>query len=185
MKEALKGVPKPWLEIGVGTGRLAEKLGISFGVDPSEEMLRKAFERGTKVVRAVAKHLPFPSESFGGAAIIVTLCFLDDPLKALKGCFHILRKGGVLVLGMVPRESSWGRFYLKKKDEGHPFYSGAHFHTTQETINLSEQAGFELEAIFSTLFEGPKECARIRPYPPKPGWMKRAGFVCVKARKPR
>jgi SAM-dependent methyltransferase len=184
LQGAFREVLEPRLEIGVGTGRSAEKLGIDFGVDPSEEMLRKAFGRGIKVVKAAAEHLPFPSDFFGGVVIIVTLCFLDDPLKALRECFHVLRKGGILVLGIVPRESRWGRFYLKKKEGGHPFYSGAHFYTTQESINLSEQAGFELEAIFSTLFEGPKECARIRSYPPKARWMKKAGFGCIKFRKP-
>lgn len=184
LKKVCRGVPGPWLDIGVGTGRFAKKLGIDFGVDPSEEMLRKASERGIRVVKAVAEHLPFSSESFGGAAIIITFCFLDDPSKALKECFHILRKGGIVVVGMVPRESSWGKFYLKKKEKGHPFYSGAHFQTTQEVIKLSGQAGFELETIFSTLFEEPKECALIKSYPPKPEWMKRAGFVCIKAKKP-
>jgi len=184
LKEAFRGASEPWLEIGVGTGRFAEKLGIDFGVDPSEEMLKKAFERGIKVVKAVAEDLSFPSNSFGGVAIIVTLCFLDDPEKALKECFYVLRKGGILILGIVPRESKWGRFYLNKKKKGHSFYSVAHFYAIQEVINLSEKIGFELEALFSTLFEGPEECAQIRPYPPKPGWMRKAGFVCIKMRKP-
>jgi len=43
--EALKKVvPKKGkgLEIGVGTGRFAEPLGISYGLDPSEKMLEIA-----------------------------------------------------------------------------------------------------------------------------------------------
>ncbi|HDZ25245.1 hypothetical protein LCGC14_1252330 [marine sediment metagenome] len=184
LKKAFGGTSKPWLEIGIGTGRFTEKLGIDFGVDPSEEMLKKALERGIKVVKGVAEHLPFPPNSFAGVAIIVTLCFLDDPEKALKECFYILRKGGILVLGIVPRKSSWGRSYLNKKKKGHPFYCAAHFYSTQEVINLSEKIGFELEVLFSTLFEGPEECAQIRLYPPKPGWVKKAGFVCIKMRKP-
>jgi len=184
LKEAFRGSWRPRLEIGVGTGRFAEKLMIDFGVDPSEEMLRKASERGIQVTKAVAEELPFPSDFFGGLAMILTLCFLDDPSKALRECFRILTKGGILLLGIVPRESSWGRFYLKKKEEEHPFYSGAHFYTTQETINLSEQAGFKLETVFSTLFEEPEEYAQVSPYPSKPQETRKGGFVCIKMRKP-
>lgn len=184
LKEAFRGAMRPWLEVGVGPGRFAEKLKIDFGVDPSQEMLRKAFQREVKVTRAVAEHLPFPRNFFGGVAMIVTLCFLDEPSKALKECFYVLRKGGGLILGIVPRESRWGRFYLEKKSKGHPFYSAAHFYTVQEAKNLLEKAGFELENVFSTLFEDPEEPSPIRPYPPVLNWMKKAGFICLRMRKP-
>lgn len=184
LKEAFRGVMRPWLEIGVGPGRFAGKLKIDFGVDPSQEMLRKASKRGIKVTRAVAEHLPFPQNFFGGIAIIVTLCFLDEPSKALKECFCVLRKGGSLILGIVPRESRWGRFYLGKGRRGHPFYSAAHFYTVREARDLLERADFELENVFSTLFEDPEEPLQIRPYPPALNWTKKAGFVCLRMRKP-
>lgn len=184
VREAFQGVPRPWLEVGVGTGRFTEKIGIDFGIDPSEKMLREAIKREIKVVKAKAENLPFLPNFFGGIAIIVTFCFLDDPLKALKECFRALKKDGKLVLGIVPRDSSWGRFYLKKKEEGHPFYSVAHFYAVKEAINFSEKIGFKLETAFSTLFEEPTECAKIKPYPPKPNLVKNAGFVSIKLRKP-
>ena len=183
LREAFRGSGRPSLEIGVGTGRFAEKLMIDFGVDPSEEMLKKASERGIEVVEAIAEELPFPSNFFSAVAIILTLCFLDDHSKALRESFRILTKGGILLLGIVPRESNWGRFYLEKK-KGHPFYSLAHLHTTQESISLSKEAGFELESISSTLFEGPEERTEIRPYPSKPQETRKGGFVCIKMRKP-
>ena len=58
LKEAFRGIQRPWLEIGVGTGKFAEKLKIDFGVDPSEEMLRKTFRRGIKSARAMSNSLP-------------------------------------------------------------------------------------------------------------------------------
>ena len=183
VREAFQGIPEPWLEVGVGTGRFAEKIGIDFGIDPSEKMLKEATKRKIKAVKATAEHLPFLPDFFGGIAIIVTFCFLDNPLRALKECFYVLRKDGKLVLGIVPRDSSWGRFYLKKKEEGHPFYSVAHFYTVKEAISLSEKIGFKLETVFSTLFEEPAECINIRPYLPEPKPVKNAGFVCIKLRK--
>jgi ubiquinone/menaquinone biosynthesis C-methylase UbiE len=184
LKKVYRGVPEPWLEIGVGTGRFAERLGIVFGVDPSEKMLSKASRRDIKVVQGLAECLPFPLGSFGGLAMVVTLCFLDNPSEALREGFRVLSRGGALILGIVPRESSWGKFYSEKKREGHPFYSVAYFYSVQETIKASEEVGFQLEAVFSTLFEEPETCTKIRSYPPAPGWTKRAGFVCIKMRKP-
>jgi hypothetical protein len=34
-QKALPLLPKPWLEIGVGSGRFAQSLGIEIGLDPS------------------------------------------------------------------------------------------------------------------------------------------------------
>lgn len=185
LRKVFQEIPEPWLEVGVGTGRFAKKIGIEFGIDPSEEMLKKAIKRKIKVAKAKAENLPFSSDSFGGTAMIVTFCFLDNPLNALKECYRVLRSKGKLVLGIVPRDSSWGRFYLEKKRKGHPFYSVARFYTVQEAINLSEKAGFKLENVFSTLFEKPsEENIKLKFYPPVTEPVKNAGFVCIKLEKP-
>ncbi len=184
LRKAFRGSWGPRLEIGVGTGRFAQKLMIDFGVDPSEQMLRKASERGIQVTEAVSEELPFPSDFFGAVAIILSLCFLDKPSKALRESFRVLTKGGILLLGIIPRESSWGRFYLEKKKKGHPFYSVADLHTTQESISLSKETGFELESVSSTLLEGPEEGPEIGPYLFRPEQTKEGGFVCIKMRKP-
>ncbi len=183
VKESFKGVSKPWLEVGIGTGRFAEKIGIDVGIDPSEKMLEKAAKRKIEVIKARAENLPFPSDFFGGVAIIVTLCFLDDPQTTLKECLRVLKNDGRVILGIVPRNSSWGKFYLEKKKEGHPFYSVAHFYTSQETILLAERAGFTLESVFSTLFEEPKECENIKIYSPSSNLIENAGFVCIRFKK--
>ncbi len=50
----LRGLLPPFkrdLEVGVGTGRFASALGIKFGVDPSQRMLKIAKERGIEVVQ--------------------------------------------------------------------------------------------------------------------------------------
>jgi len=38
-QEMLPLLPKPWLEVGVGSGRFAQALGIETGVDPSARLL--------------------------------------------------------------------------------------------------------------------------------------------------
>lgn len=43
------------LEIGVGGGQFALPLNFPFGIDPSENMLKLAQQKGIRVVRAVAE----------------------------------------------------------------------------------------------------------------------------------
>jgi hypothetical protein len=47
------------VEIGVGTGRFAEPLGIRVGVEPSKAMRQVAQKRGIEVIDGVAQVLPF------------------------------------------------------------------------------------------------------------------------------
>ena len=55
---------KPVLEVGVGTGFFASKLGFEYGIDPSINMLRVARGRGIEVVQGVGEYLPFRDNSF-------------------------------------------------------------------------------------------------------------------------
>ena len=71
------------LEIGVGTGRFASRLGIKYGVDPSENMLKIAKKRGIDVHRAQGERLPFDSSTLDYITIIITLCFVKDPVEVL------------------------------------------------------------------------------------------------------
>jgi ubiquinone/menaquinone biosynthesis C-methylase UbiE len=76
------------LEIGVGTGRMAEPLtarGFEItGVDLSWGMLRNARAKGLdRLVRGTAYRLPFPSQSFDGTLFAHVLHLLDRPEAAL------------------------------------------------------------------------------------------------------
>ncbi|MBU2504608.1 MAG: class I SAM-dependent methyltransferase, partial [Candidatus Omnitrophica bacterium] len=95
--EALKKVlPKAsrGLEIGVGTGRFASALRITMGIDPSYAMMELAIERGVNVRRGAGEDLPFFENTFDYAAIIITLCFVKDPVKVLKEAGRVLKKHG-------------------------------------------------------------------------------------------
>ena len=50
-KSLLPSLPKPWLEVGVGSGRFAQALGIGTGVDPSRELVKMARRRGITTFR--------------------------------------------------------------------------------------------------------------------------------------
>ena len=165
-----------WLEIGVGTGRFAEALGVTHGIDVSLPMAVKAGRRGVRVCVGRAEELPFPERVYDGVIMALTLCFLENPEKALRECARILRGNGKLVLGTVPADSPWGRTYIRKGNEGHPVYGHAHFLTTKETVHLFEKMGFELRRGWSALFWAPDTPAsggsRV-----EPGIASEAGFV--------
>ena len=52
------------LEVGVGTGRFASRLGVKVGVEPAKAMADMARKRGIEVYEARAEELPFDDESF-------------------------------------------------------------------------------------------------------------------------
>jgi len=76
----LPSLPKQWLEVGVGSGRFAQALGIETGIDPSIELLEMARRRGITTFLGSGGEGPFAEESFGTVFLIVTLCFLGSPL---------------------------------------------------------------------------------------------------------
>lgn len=182
VKKALKNAPKPWCEIGIGTGRFASKLGVKLGIDPSMESLKLAAKRGIKVIQAKAEALPLATSSMGTVLLIVTICFIDNPEEAFKECFRVLKPGGLLIAGLVPAQSSWGKFYTKKKSEGHPFYKVAKFYTPKQVEKLLKESGFEPEGGFSTIFESPTDPHKIQK--PVNGIFSEAGFVVIRGRKP-
>jgi ubiquinone/menaquinone biosynthesis C-methylase UbiE len=90
----------PFLEIGVGTGRFAEALKIEHGVDTSVGMLRFAKKRGIMAIKGAGEKLPFSDKFFGAVFIIITLCFVDDPLKVMVEASRVLKDKGSIVLGL-------------------------------------------------------------------------------------
>ncbi len=132
------------LEVGVGTGRFAEKLS-AIGIDASLDMLKVAKKR-VEVVRGDANSLPFKSEVFDAVLLIVTICFLENPKKAVEEIRSVLKKGGYLIIGFVPKNSALGKLYEKKGKRGHRFYSVAKFYTLEEIEEILNK-NFEIEQI--------------------------------------
>jgi SAM-dependent methyltransferase len=180
-RELLPSLPKPWIEIGVGSGRFAQALGIETGVDPSVKLLEMARKRGITAFRGKGEQGLFDEESFGSVFLIVTLCFLDFPLDVLKEADRILIPGGKIVLGLVLKESPWGRFYQAKKAQGRRFYKFASFYRYDEIAKLLEQAGFVIEKTVSTLFQQPSKVQHVEK--PREGYFPDAGFTIIMAGK--
>lgn len=174
-----KVIPKhgKGLEIGVGTGRFAGPLNISMGIDFSKGMLEIAAQRGVNVRWGFAEDLPFLDATFDYAAIIITLCFVNDPLKVLKEAGRILKRNGKIIIGIIDKDSFLGRYYRKKKSL---FYKEANFFGVKELADLLEEAGFNKFSCCQTLFHLPEETSSIEKI--KKGFGK-GGFVVVSAKK--
>jgi len=180
-KSLLPSLPRPWLEIGVGSGRFAQALGIETGIDPSIRLVEMARRRGITAFLGGGEKSLFDEESFGTVFLIVTLCFLESPLEVLREANRILVPGGKILLGLVLKESPWGRFYREKKAQGHRFYKFATFYSHEEALEMLEQTGFAEEKVVSMLFQKPGRVRRVER--PKEGYFPDAGFTIIVAGK--
>jgi SAM-dependent methyltransferase len=81
------------VEIGVGTGRFAEPLGIKLGVEPSRRMSEIAQKRGIRVLDGVAEDLPLGDAGYDFVLMVTTVCFVDDIGKALLEAHRVLSHG--------------------------------------------------------------------------------------------
>ncbi len=170
---------KSALEIGVGSGRFAESLGINFGIDPSNQMLALASRRVKFLTKARAEQLPFLSSSFELVLLSTTLCFLSDAEKAFKEIYRILKPYAWLIIGFIDRESWLGKIYEKKKSQS-KFYKYARFYSVPEVVELLKDNNFSEFEFRQVLFQ--PEDKMTAPDKPRAGWGE-GGFVCLRARK--
>jgi len=153
---------RPWLEIGVGSGRFASILGIEYGIDPARRMVEMARRRGVKAVVGYGESLPYEDGMFGAVFIIVTICFVRDPIRVLKEAWRVLKDQGKLYIGFIPRDSPLGREYLDKAKRGHRFYSKARLYTMREIREFLTACGFRITKV---AYAG----------------LKKGNFVCIEA----
>lgn len=173
-----KAVPRRGrgLEIGVGTGRFAAPLGVRFGLDPSPAMLGPAQSRGVQVVQGVGEALPFTSGSLDFVLIVFVLEFVDDLEGFLKEAARVLRRGGVIVTGLIDRDSTWGRHFHSSSKARRFFHPPA----PRELVGILERAGFEFKESWQALIGPPPDLRRAER--PRPGFGQ-GGFVVLRAAK--
>lgn len=95
--------PGLWvLDIGGGTGRvagaLAEARAHAVVVDPSPQMLDRAYGKDLCSVRALAERLPFADESVDRVLVVDAFHHFADQSEAAGELVRVLRPGGLLLL---------------------------------------------------------------------------------------
>ena len=113
------------LDCGCGEGHLLAVLeGIKYGIDLSEESLRRAKERnpGAKIIEANLAKLPFEDNFFAVTTCSEVLEHIPDYRKAISEIIRVTRIGGRIIIS-VPNERNWTigrlatlRFPIKLKD---------------------------------------------------------------------
>jgi SAM-dependent methyltransferase len=150
------------VEIGVGTGRFAEPLGIKLGVDPSESMREVARKKGVDVVPGVAEDLPFPDLSLDFVLMVTVICFFDDVQEAFKEARRVLKPGGSLVVAFIDRDTPIGKIYDANKHDS-AFYKEAIFYSASEVKGMLEEVGFASTRFIQTIFKDPREMTEPEP----------------------
>lgn len=84
-----------------------------------------------------------------------------------------------MILGIINRESPWGKFYQTKKVEGHPLYKHARFYSSKEVTALIDEAGLRVEAFSSTLCRPPSDMPHEEAVHDR--LVENAGFICIRA----
>ena len=176
-----KFVPKHQvgLEIGVGTGRFAEPLGVNYGIDVASEMIEIAKKKGLNVSLASSDNIPFEDNSLDYILLTTTICFLDNIERAFDEIYRVLKSDGFLILGFVDKQSFLGQSYLKKKDKS-KFYENARFYSVAEILSFLKKYSFADIEIKQTLFSLPEEIGALEPILDGFG---KGGFVAIKATK--
>ena len=104
----------------------------------------------------------------------------DEVRTFPKGKVELVKVGGGLVLGLLPRGTPWADDYARLGQEGHLLYREAHFYTRHEVEDMLRQVRFRIVGIRSSLLQGPgQETYHIER--PIDGWLPEAGFVGIAA----
>lgn len=138
-----------------------------------------AQKRGIEVYEAKAEKLPFDDSSFDFVLIVVTICFVQDPIQALREAKRVLKPGGYIVIGMIDKESFLGKLYESKKKDS-KFYRHANFYSIRQVLDWLKNFESEHIKTCQTIFNNPKEITSIEPVKEGHG---EGGFVVIMAQK--
>ena len=192
------------LSVGCGSGlfemilRDGYGIDVHFGVEPAGGMAEIAVKRGMEVQSGSAEKMPFDDDSFDTVLFNGTPSYIGDLKRAFTEAYRVLHTGGHIVVADVPAESSYGTLYRLAAMVGswddaslqaiapavpYPmeFAVAANWRTTQEKLDLLQEAGFLDLATSQTLTAHPKfsdDSAEA----PIPGH-DRGDYVAIRARR--
>lgn len=148
-------IPAKILDIGCSSGHVTAKLAIFFpdskvyGVDSYERAIRfgKKEHPGIKFLVADAHKLPLKNKTFDLVTCIETLEHLEDPEKALKEIFRVLKSGGKVLIGQDT--NNWlfkAVWFIWTKTRG-KVWQDSHIHPlhAQDLGKLIKKTGFKIK----------------------------------------
>ena len=162
IREHFKELPEDirGIEVGLGTGRFAEPLGIKEGVEPSEFMAERAAKRGIETINAVAERLPYADMQFD-FVLFVTVCYLSDLRMALSEAYRVLKKNGALIIGFLDKDRPIAKEY-KERGARSKFFASAKFYHPEFIESAMEDRGFKNLTFNQTLFGNLDEINKVQ-----------------------
>lgn len=167
------------IEVGVGTGRFSDALGIKEGVEPSENMRSLAIQRGIEVVDGTAEQLPYADLRFDFVLMAFCISYFNDLHVAFKEAYRVLKHRGVLVVGFLDKNGMIGKQYEARRS-GSTFYKSAIFYTVDKVVFELNRAGFRHFKFSQTLFHDLEDIKTLEPA--KSGYGE-GSFVVIQAKK--
>jgi thiazole biosynthesis enzyme len=187
--------PEGSLSIGCGTGIFDEQLGITLGVEPSDDMAKIARKRGMKIKVGTAEDIPYQDGTVKRVLLGTILSYVRDRKKAVTETYRILQPGGHVVVSFLAREGSYAMLYDLGSLRGEydpetapkdpyplKFVKGTHWCSVSEVTNLLQEAGFVDLKYVQTLTHHPKY-SNDEIEQPQEGYDK-GDYIVVQGRKP-
>ena len=103
------------IEVGIGTGRFAQPLGIKEGIEPSEEMAKKAVNRNIEILKGVAEYLPYGDLQYD-FVLFVTICHLDNVKLAIEEAHRVLKHKGAVIIGFLDNDQAVAKEYKDRSE---------------------------------------------------------------------
>lgn len=119
------------LDAGCGTGHFSRRFAAAgltvTGLDPDPDALAYAARQGDRIayVQGDVRALPFADGAFDYCSAVTSLCFVDEPRRAVAELWRVARRG--VVLGLLHRTSA---LYWRKAGRGG--YRGARWDRLEE-----------------------------------------------------
>jgi len=153
------------LDAGAGDGRLTVELAALgaevTALDISPAMLsraeRRAEQNGVRIttVEGDLNALPFPPGAFDRVISVTVLCFVSQPLQAVRELARVLVPGESLVIADLGRWSAWNLHRWMRGRMGDPLWSHARFWTRGTLNRLLRHAHLDPGGWASAVFYTP------------------------------
>ena len=174
------------LDVGCGTGnfsiKLAKKNFKIVGIDISKKMLNIARKKSKQqslnieFIEMDAHKLDFENEYFDGVISIVSFEFFKDPQKVMEEIFRVVKRGGSVIVGIINRESAWGKLYSSPAYKEKSVFKYAKLKTFEEMKTLKPESFIKFkECLFISTEFNLDEINYIGEQKLK----KRGGFICL------
>ncbi|HBX23533.1 MAG TPA: SAM-dependent methyltransferase [Desulfotomaculum sp.] len=149
------------LDIGCGTGNytlLLARSGLRVtGLDISPGMLVRARAKAEeahldiKFLQGDAVALPFNDNTFDIVLSVSALEFAPHLETALQEAYRVLKSGGQLVVGVLGRDSTWGRYYADKaRRKPDSVFNKAKLYNLEELRSAMPGVGVQAQAVLFT-----------------------------------